>query len=76
MKCKDNKEIKDKKMMEKALIKNDQENKNKNLVNRANKNQINKNNKMNNYKKKIQMKIKGKRALKRGIKKDKSCNRK
>ncbi len=76
MKCKDNKEIKDKMMMEKALNKNDLENKNKNLVNRGNKNKINKDSKMNNYKKKIQLKIKGKKALKRGIKKDKSCNRK
>lgn len=68
MKCKENKKMK----MEKALIKNDLENKNKkkNQVNQA-KIKTNKNSKMNNYKIKIQIKNKEKKALKRGIRKDK-----
>lgn len=58
--------------MEKALIKNDLENKNKkkNQVNQA-KIKTNKNSKMNNYKKKIQIKNKEKKGLKRELKKDK-----
>lgn len=76
MKCKKNKEKMMEKMMDKALIKNDLENKNKNQVNQVNKNKINKERKMNNYKRKIQMKIRSHRALKKVTKKDKSCNKK